>query len=477
MDSIVKTFEYDNGEIQRIHMVTLDKGTGLSFFKPKKSDKAFERICTLYRTFTVPRLPLIFGRLMHFSLPQNIEIPQKVLEVYESFEDKHGLVFEDLSKVAVAFREGLRIKKDGSVESRKNVDKSGAVLAFYEYLKSRGFASVVCGKLPYNKILPVSNDFGLISESEQDAELRCNSTFFIMDSFDVASVYDIIGTPIGLTAENGRILTPPLYEREAFVVKKDGSISIERPSLKDIKVNIGDLSFKDGEDGVTFYERPKNSKTPAASKEKTLELVVIGKKIAAVKQGGNTVIPASGFVISIRGTGLKYKELLNDRERALQLTGAEIGLTGLEEVDFAVSAGNSIIVNGEKTLEFRSKFYNIKRPWRPKYPPSLYPLDFKKARAPRMALGAKKDGSLVIVWAEGKSKFNYEPGVESCGASLSEMAGICAELGLYNAVHLDGGGSAQIILNGKRSLMISDRNKADKTEAERAVPLGPRTVR
>ena len=52
------------------------------------------------------------------------------------------------------------------------------------------------------------------------------------------------------------------------------------------------------------------------------------------------------------------------------------------------------------------------------------------------------------------------------------MADIAAELGLVNAVNLDGGGSAQILVRNERSLRISDRNKEDNSDAERLVPLG-----
>jgi exopolysaccharide biosynthesis protein len=51
------------------------------------------------------------------------------------------------------------------------------------------------------------------------------------------------------------------------------------------------------------------------------------------------------------------------------------------------------------------------------------------------------------------------------------MAEFCADAGMVNAVNLDGGGSAQMLLENKRSLMISDRNGADGGEAERPVPL------
>ena len=99
-------------------------------------------------------------------------------------------------------------------------------------------------------------------------------------------------------------------------------------------------------------------------------------------------------------------------------------------------------------------------------------MDFEKAHAARMAIGADKDGKPVIFWAEGKGKIKYRPGEDSTGASLTEMAEIAEDLGLYNAVNLDGGGSAQILLNGNKSLHIADRNKEDNSDAERLIPLG-----
>ena len=99
-------------------------------------------------------------------------------------------------------------------------------------------------------------------------------------------------------------------------------------------------------------------------------------------------------------------------------------------------------------------------------------MDFENARAARMAIGSDADGKPVIFWAEGKGKLEYVPGRDSIGASLSEMAEIAEAIGLHNAVNLDGGGSAQILLEGIRTLHISDRNKEDNSDAERLVPLG-----
>ena len=86
-------------------------------------------------------------------------------------------------------------------------------------------------------------------------------------------------------------------------------------------------------------------------------------------------------------------------------------------------------------------------------------------------LDLKGDGKPVLIWAEGAAKIGHQKGLGSCGASLQEMAQICKKLDIRNAVNLDGGGSAQILLHNQRQLQISDRNPQTIHESERPIPL------
>ena len=176
-------------------------------------------------------------------------------------------------------------------------------------------------------------------------------------------------------------------------------------------------------------------------------MVIIGRRVAAVCSG-SAAVPGSGFVI-------KTTEYCDVK------AGDMVTYGGMEDVVFGIQVGNSIIRDGVKTEGFISKFYNIKGISRIAFPPSLYPLDYAGARAARIAIGADSEGKPMILWAEGAAKLGHKSGVDSCGASLADMARICAELGMVNGVNLDGGGS----------LMISDRN-TDFTESERPVPMG-----
>ena len=152
--------------------------------------------------------------------------------------------------------------------------------------------------------------------------------------------------------------------------------------------------------------------------------------------------------------------------------GDKVIYRGMEDVRFGMQVGNSILIDGKKTEEFHSRFYNIRHLEPVPFPPSLYPLDFDHARAARIALGADAGGKPMVLWAEGAGKIRYTPGQDSCGASLKEMADICTAVGMVNGVNLDGGGSAQILVNNVRSLLISDRKAEDNLESERPVPNG-----
>lgn len=304
----------------------------------------------------------------------------------------------------------------------------------------------VSGKLLRKKTLPVGNSLGFMSESQKDAFLKVNASFFIMDCFDVVSKYDKIGTPLGLCVKNGEVVNPPLFGREALLVSGDGKVSVRNIDHNEFSVFVGDKRVPG-----SVYERPFYKKVGRFDK-----LVIVGREIVDITNDPVTV-PASGFVLQTVTDGLKV--------------GDTITYKGFEDCSFGIQVGNSILIDGVPTKEFKSKFYNIKKPFSTAYPPSLYPLDFEKARAPRIALGADREGRPMLAWVEGMGKLKYSPGEDSCGASLLEMVNICESLGFYNAVNLDGGGSAQILINNKRSLMISDRNP-DNTEAERAVPMG-----
>lgn len=442
INSQIETITYPNGEIQKVQLVTFDSWTTTDFFTPEYSKGAFDQLCNIYRDFIVPKCPWIFGQLILFHVPDNFSFSG-----FKFDSDKYGSISDVQTAAAIILRHGVRIV------CGKPVFFNSTARALYYSLQEDGYLRLVRGYLPDTAILPVSDSIGFMSKCETDALLKVNSSFFIMDRFDCATVYDKLGTPIGLCVKDGKVLNPPLYGREALVVSTDGHSHVIVPELRNLTVEIDGRSFRHGENAV-IYTRPECFRTPAGN---CTDIVISGTDVRAVHYGGRTPVPASGFVLRCQSGRFS--------------PNAGVSYSGYDYI-FGVQAGNSAVINGVKSEEFLSPFYSIKRPWHTPFPPSLYPLDYQNSRAPRIAIGADYNDRPMLLWAEGAGKTGYTPGLDSRGASLKDMADICQSLGMYNAVNLDGGGSAQILLNNCRSLLVSDRNVNDKSEAERAIPVG-----
>ena len=401
--SEILTKQYENGEIQRTQIVRPDSWESLRFFRGAPDPGALSAYARIYRKYLVPSNPNVFGRLVMYPLPENMNC------------------------AADCLRQGLRPEQEEGTE-------------------------VIQGKLPFTRLIPVRQGPFQMTKRADKAELLVNASFFIFDPFDCATRYDAVGTPFGLAVKDGEVLLPPLYGREALIVRRDGRVSVEVPALETLGIAIGGREYRSGANAELFT-KPSRRKTPNG---RGFDHVIVGRRLTDVVKGGGCEIPSAGFV-------LRLNECAGEPGDAVQYTG-------MDDVLFAVQAGNSLMRGGVRTDRFISTFYDIHRPWKTPYPPCLYPLDYERSRAARIAIGADGDGKPMILWAEGAAKIGYRPGEGSCGASLAEFATICEEAGMVWGVNLDGGGSAQILLNGRRSLRISDRDETE-AETERFIPL------
>lgn len=440
MISQIKIYEREDGQLQRVQLVRLEDWRKLEFLPLHYQKGALECFVKIYEQYLVPACPWLFGNMILFRLPKGIrvEFPRN---------GKYGALSDNLTVAAAALREGVRFR------GGKPVFRSEQLRRFWNALEQQGCVYVVRGKLPVTTVIPVGEQTGFLSKTAEDAQLRVNAPFFIMDRFDCATVYDHVGTPLGLRVRDGVVENPPLYQREALLVRSDGRVSVEQPDVRSMDMEIGGQVYRHG-NNAAVYTRPERAKTARHCKK---QLVIVGCRVTAVCEGGSVPIPASGFVLEVPQTcGAK--------------PGDRVLYRGMEDVIFGMQVGNSILRDGVKTMEFRSRFYNIYHLEPVPFPPSLYPMNFRKARAARIALGADQDGKPMLLWAEGAAKQGQIPGQDSTGASLSEMSQICEDLGMHNAVNLDGGGSAQLLLGNRRSLRISDRDSNGK-EIERPIPM------
>lgn len=436
----IKTYEYEDGEIQRVQCVKLPSWDSLEFFETEFSVDAFNGVIDVIDKFQVQKYPMLFGTMIFFHIPKGLSVP------FAGLSSKYGNVSSENVKASILFKE--RFKRG------KFIGKTDEERQFVEQLKEAGTYRVLRGYRSKVSPMPFSEHFGRMSFVEEEAPVKVNSNFFIMDSFDCATVYDSVGTPIGLCVKNGKVINPPLYEREALIVT-DSGISVEMPRLADCTFNISGIQFVPGIN-CTVLERPVLRTTKRFD---GTDLVIVGTQVLAVKEGGKVDIPGGGFV------------LRTDIDCSKIEPGAAVSISGFEDVKFAIQVANSIVKKGVPSRQFISKFYNIYKLSKVAYPPCFYPLDYEKSRAARIAIGADKSGAPYILWAEGAAKIGHEKGKDSRGASLADMEIFCRDFKLFNAINLDGGGSSQILLENKRSLLLSDR-KYDGLESERGIPLG-----
>ena len=442
MKSEIFTFKHKDNGIQRVQRVSLDSWTSINFLNPKPSAHAFAKLCELYGNYIVIKYAKLFGRVVLFRLPDDVAVPCPIKD------DEYGTVTDRLTCAAILLKRGIK-DKDGEV-----VFLNDEAERIYKELERKGDLFSVKGERKYTSILPVADSSGFLTESEKDAKVKANTSFFVMDPTDCATIYDAVGTPLGLCVKDEKIISPPLFGREALLVDETGNVVIRKVMLEEISVVIDETAYVHGANAV-LCDRPKWRRSPKGG----TDIIIRDNRIIAWRDGGSSLIPSGGFVVHIN-------HIINHGKCN------EVSYGKMKGVSFGIQVGNSVIVNGQKTKGFISPFFSLRRLKDPVYPPTLYRLNGKKYRAPRMVLGSDEERNPVLVWLEGAGKFGYVAGRDSTGATLEETADMCEKLGIRNGIHLDGGGSAQILIEGNRALCLSDRDPEYFEEQERAIARG-----
>jgi len=121
-----------------------------------------------------------------------------------------------------------------------------------------------------------------------------------------------------------------------------------------------------------------------------------------------------------RGGHMRTAFVVDRRGRAAVVSRTEVRRAP-ERYPFALAAGPRLLTQGKITLNPEAEGFR---------PAS------RTLRAPRVALGVRKDGSGVVV-------------VQDDFVTLAQFAAVCREAGAVDAVNLDGGGAAGLLENGR----------------------------
>lgn len=164
-------------------------------------------------------------------------------------------------------------------------------------------------------------------------------------------------------------------------------------------------------------------------------------KVTEVSKNGNMKLDKDSVVLSAHGDAAKVLERVQvgDRVRLRETLGSDAA----DAAELVIGAGPSLVTDGK--ADVRSAEENIAG-------------DIARGRAPRTAIGVKKDGTVILLVVDGRSS-------SSAGMSLQELANYMVKLGAWQALNFDGGGSSEMVLDGKILNNPSDGR-------ERAVSVG-----
>lgn len=264
-----------------------------------------------------------------------------------------------------------------------------------------------------------------------------------------SSYFALNGEILGLLKINGEIASTSYIDRTALGVLPDGKTlmavvnykgSVTLPDGR--MIAITGVNHERGTNDLILYNNYFDSMT--GTNTFGTDYILNNDKIIAIAHG-NAGIPPGGVVISAHGTmekallGLKVGDSIKIR----QTLGDE-----WDKTTDVVGAGPRLLKNGAIVVTSKEE---------------EFPADIAVGRAPRTAVGVTKDGHIVLLVVDGRQR-------DSIGMSLQELAQMMQELGCNDAMNLDGGGSSEMVVNGKAVNNPSDGRERSVGGALMIVP-------
>lgn len=276
---------------------------------------------------------------------------------------------------------------------------------------------------PYTKVEPVTNKEGVSNRGTLSSMLKSsgavagvNGDFFYM------------GNPTytyGPIIKDGEIITSPLpysYGYPSVTRLLDGTVDISlwNPNITlygsdDIQYDIVVMNKTSNIDwGPTILTSDWNKMSPGYSGDKDiLEVVVVNNTVSEVRRNQpSTIIPEEGYIVA--SCNPDTIEKMTNSFKSGQPVSLNIELDfNTENIDWSFGGLNHLVKNGE--------INDIS--------------DEVLGAHPRTAIGFNKDNTeMILVTVDGRNK-------EYTSIKQTELAQIMVDLGAYNVVNMDGGGS------------------------------------
>ncbi|MEL4506146.1 phosphodiester glycosidase family protein [Luteococcus sp. H138] len=300
------------------------------------------------------------------------------------------------------------------------------------------------------------------------AKAMINAGFFVMDPTAGAE-----GDPAGAGVYNGNLVSETITGRPALVLHPDarrtrvvqpvwkGEVTIGRQRLQLDGVNrviglirncggdvtdsptslpLHDATCQDEAEAVA-YTRAFAHRTP---KGEGAELVLRRGKVIAVKAQRGTLLGRGQS--SVQFTGRQAQRVLASARVGQRADVKQYLTDGRKRLD---RKGTTVVNGGPELVRSGQLHVTQKRDGMSQATNPSFDYGWVLQRNPRTFAGTDAKGRTLLVTVDGRQ-------LTSLGLSIPEAAQVAKDLGMVNAINLDGGGSTAMVLNGQLVTSPSD---------------------
>jgi hypothetical protein len=267
--------------------------------------------------------------------------------------------------------------------------------------------------------------------------------------------------PVATLVENGRVHQAKTLRRATFVLGKNGESTITTRAGNKLTSDV--LVFEGESSSASYAHRSDQPFSANQFGPLFFGSVIVGNSIVETFEEIATEIPSNGWII---GDSEAFGGRIEPRE-VVQLQVHEPGTAKELPVRHAFAVGPMLVENGAIVPlgESREEFQSIVLKESPSFeqsallprtglpdallhcekrgvPPTRFPYDWNRTRAPRTAIGVTAAGDVLLVVVDGRADLPH-----SVGATLAELAQLMLNLGCTDAMNMDGGGSSVMFVH------------------------------
>ena len=246
-----------------------------------------------------------------------------------------------------------------------------------------------------------------------------------------ACYFDTDGWVVGNCKWNDSFYGVEPSPHSAFVVDREGKPSVEKdlayqgtvtlPGGRALTI-LGMNRQRITNDLVLFN---RNYGSGTRTNEHGREIRIRQGRAVEIATKGNMPLDGNSFVLSGHG---KNADALSQVKRGDRVTvNQTLGSRLADEARLVVGAGPLLLEKGQVNVRIREE--------------AIAP-DIAFGRAPRTGAGITADGTVLLMVVDGRSQ-------QSAGMTLKEFAQYLKRFGAVSAVNFDGGGSSEMVLDGK----------------------------